>query len=89
MVDCSHANSRKQHQLQIEVGKDVSEQVAAGNHQIIGTMIESHLNAGRQDVKPGVTPEFGTSITDACINWDDTADLLRVFAEGVRKRREK
>lgn len=87
MVDCSHANSRKQHQLQIEVGKDVAEQVASGNHQIIGTMVESHLNAGRQDVKPGEKPEFGTSITDACINWDDTADLLRVFAEAARRRR--
>jgi len=89
MVDCSHANSRKQHQLQIEVGKDVSEQVAAGNRQIMGAMVESHLNAGRQDVKPGEMPEFGTSITDACINWADTEDLLRVFAKAVQTRREK
>jgi len=87
MIDCSHANSRKQHQLQIEVGKDISCQIAEGNQHIIGTMVESHLNAGRQDVKPGVKPEFGTSITDACINWDDTASLLHVFAEGVRARR--
>jgi len=89
MIDCSHANSRKQHQLQIEVGKDISCQVAEGNRDIIGTMVESHLNAGRQDVKPGVAPEFGTSITDACINWDDTAALMHVFAEGVRARRAK
>ncbi len=87
MIDCSHANSRKQHQLQIEVGKDISGQIAAGNRKIIGAMVESHLNAGRQDVKPGVKPEFGTSITDACINWDDTAALMHTFAEGVRARR--
>jgi len=89
MIDCSHANSRKQHQFQIDVGRDISSQIASGNHNIIGTMVESHLNAGRQDVKPGVKPEFGTSITDACINWEDTAKLLYVFAEAVRKRREK
>ncbi|MCF7821375.1 MAG: 3-deoxy-7-phosphoheptulonate synthase [Mariprofundaceae bacterium] len=89
MIDCSHANSRKQHQLQIEVGKDIADQIASGNQSIIGTMVESHLNAGRQDVKPGITPDFGTSITDACINWDDSAELLRVFSRAVRKRREK
>ncbi|NOR72492.1 MAG: 3-deoxy-7-phosphoheptulonate synthase, partial [Mariprofundaceae bacterium] len=60
-----------------------------GNHHIIGIMVESHLNAGRQDVKPGIKPEFGTSITDACINWDATAELLRAFAGAVRRRREK
>lgn len=87
MIDCSHANSRKQHQLQIEVGKDICAQVAGGNRHIIGTMVESHLNAGRQDVKPGMTPEFGTSITDACINWEDSARLLHLFAEAVRARR--
>ncbi len=89
MIDCSHANSRKQHQLQIDVGRDVSRQIAAGNRHIVGAMVESHLQAGRQDVKPGVQPEFGISITDACINWEDSADLLHVFAEAVRTRRKK
>jgi 3-deoxy-7-phosphoheptulonate synthase len=89
MIDCSHANSRKRHQFQIEVGKDISNQVASGNRHIIGIMVESHLNAGRQDVKPGVKPEFGISITDACINWEDSVELLRTFAGAVHRRREK
>lgn len=89
MIDCSHANSRKQYQLQVEVGKDICSQVAGGNRNIIGTMVESHLNAGRQDVKPGVTPEYGTSITDACINWEDSAALLHLFAEAARSRRNR
>jgi len=87
MIDCSHANSRKQYQFQIEVGKDISNQVASGNRHIIGAMVESHLNAGRQDVKPGVKAEFGISITDACINWEDSEELLRTFAKAVRRRR--
>jgi len=87
MIDCSHANSRKQYQRQLEVGRDVAGQLAAGNRRIIGTMVESHLHEGRQDVKPGVALKHGVSITDACIGWQDSADLLRVFAEGVRQRR--
>jgi len=87
MIDCSHANSRKQYQRQLEVGRDVAGQLAAGNRRIIGTMVESHLFEGRQDVKPGIALKHGVSITDACIGWQDSADLLRVFAEGVRQRR--
>lgn len=88
MIDCSHANSRKQHQRQIEVGHDIAGQIAGGNDKIIGIMVESHLKEGRQDIKPGVTPEYGVSVTDACIGWDDTEALLRDFATAVRARRE-
>jgi 3-deoxy-7-phosphoheptulonate synthase len=88
MVDFSHANSRKQHQLQVEVGSDVADQIAAGGDRIMGVMIESHLVAGRQDVKSDADLTYGQSITDACLGWDDTVPLLRELAEAVRQRRE-
>lgn len=88
MIDCSHANSRKQHRLQIDVGRDVADQIAAGNKKIIGVMIESHLKEGRQDVVPGRKPEFGISVTDACIGWEETDDLLARLANAVLTRRQ-
>ncbi|MDQ6969057.1 MAG: 3-deoxy-7-phosphoheptulonate synthase [Mariprofundus sp.] len=87
MVDCSHANSRKQFKRQIEVGEDLAAQVAAGNRSITGIMIESHLHEGRQDVVAGEQPAFGISITDACLGWDDSEALLNRLAAAVRKRR--
>ncbi len=87
MIDCSHGNSRKQHERQIEVAYDVAGQVAAGNARIAGVMLESFLRPGRQDLAPGRPLEYGVSITDACIGWDDTDDILRVLAEAARKRR--
>jgi 3-deoxy-7-phosphoheptulonate synthase len=87
MIDFSHANSSKQYQRQLEVGHNVAEQLAAGDKRIMGVMIESHLVAGRQDLKPGVTLTYGQSITDACVSWDDTEPLLRELAEAVRNRR--
>lgn len=89
MVDFSHANSRKQHRLQIEVAADVAAQMAEGEERIIGVMVESHLKEGRQDLKPGCTLEYGMSITDACIGWDDSVGVLDTLAEGVRQRRIK
>ncbi len=89
MVDCSHANSRKQFKRQIEVGEDLADQVSAGNRAITGVMIESHLNEGRQDIVVGEKPAFGISVTDACLGWDDTEALLNTLAEAVRKRRER
>jgi len=88
MIDFSHANSLKDHQRQLDVGRDVSTQIAAGNHAIIGAMIESHLQAGRQDVQPGQALAYGQSITDACIGWDDSIILLEQLAEAVRARRQ-
>jgi 3-deoxy-7-phosphoheptulonate synthase len=61
--------------------------VAGGDARIFGVMIESHLNAGRQDLVPGKPLEYGVSITDACIGWDATEGLLRELAGAVRARR--
>jgi 3-deoxy-7-phosphoheptulonate synthase len=87
MVDFSHANSSKQYQKQLEVGGDVAGQLARGERRIIGVMIESHINPGRQDLVPGKPLEYGVSITDACIGWSDTVNLLDTLAAGVRQRR--
>ncbi len=87
MVDFSHANSSKQYERQIEVAKDVAGQIAGGDERIIGVMVESHLNAGRQDLSPDKPLEYGKSITDACIGWDDTLGVLETLAQGVRQRR--
>ena len=87
MIDFSHANSSKQHQRQVDVARDVAGQMAAGEDRIIGVMVESHLKEGRQDLKPGVQLEYGKSITDACIGWEDSLTVLDVLAEAVRQRR--
>jgi 3-deoxy-7-phosphoheptulonate synthase len=87
MIDFSHANSSKQYQRQMDVGRDVAGQIAGGDGRIVGVMIESHLNPGRQDLTPGKPLEFGVSVTDACIGWLDTEPLLRELAEAVRARR--
>jgi len=87
MIDCSHANSQKKHDRQVDVAADVAAQVAGGDERVVGVMIESHLNAGRQDLKPDVALAYGVSITDGCIGWDATVDTLRGLAEAVRKRR--
>ena len=87
MVDCSHSNSQKMYQRQIDVAREVARQVAAGEDRIIGLMVESHLKAGRQDLVPEKPLVYGQSITDACIGWEDSVPLLRNLAEAVRKRR--
>jgi 3-deoxy-7-phosphoheptulonate synthase len=87
MIDCSHANSNKQHQRQIAVGQDVAAQIAAGDTRIKGVMIESHLIEGRQDIAEEHDMLFGQSITDACINWEDSVPLLRDLATSVQARR--
>jgi 3-deoxy-7-phosphoheptulonate synthase len=88
MIDTSHANSRKIYERQIDVGKDIANQVAGGDKRIFGVMVESHLVAGRQDVVPGKPLTYGQSITDACIGWADTEPLLENLADAVRKRRK-
>jgi 3-deoxy-7-phosphoheptulonate synthase len=87
MVDFSHANSRKQFKLQVDVAKDVAGQMAAGDDRIFGVMVESHIKEGRQDLVAGKPLEYGQSITDACIGWEDTVAVLDTLAEGVRQRR--
>jgi 3-deoxy-7-phosphoheptulonate synthase len=92
MVDASHANSSKQHQRQIDVMQDVGAQLAAGNRCIFGVMVESHLSGGAQKFTPGKDDPaklaYGQSITDACINWDDTVGLLDGLAAAVKARRQ-
>lgn len=87
MIDCSHANSSKDHLKQMDVARSISEQLANGSPYIMGAMVESHLVAGRQDVVAGKTLTFGQSITDACIDWPMSENLLEMLAEGVRARR--
>jgi 3-deoxy-7-phosphoheptulonate synthase len=89
MVDFSHANSSKIPQKQMEVGRDVARQLGAGEDRLFGIMVESHLKAGRQDLAPGKPLLYGQSITDGCISWEDSASLLDMLAEAVRKRRVK
>jgi 3-deoxy-7-phosphoheptulonate synthase len=89
MVDCSHANSSKQHAKQIEVAADVARQIAGGERRVIGLMVESHLEEGRQDLKPGVPLKRGVSITDACIGWAQTEPVLATLADAVRARRAR
>mgnify|MGYP001815366644 FL=1 len=87
MIDFSHANSRKRHERQIDVGEDVAHQIARGNHDIVGAMIESHLVGGRQDLGDGSGLTYGQSITDACLAWKDSEPLLEMLADAVRQRR--
>ncbi len=89
MVDCSHANSFKQHDRQVEVANDIADQLAAGQDKIMGVMIESHLREGRQDIALDGSMEYGKSVTDACISWDTTEPVLERLAEGVRQRRAR
>jgi 3-deoxy-7-phosphoheptulonate synthase len=88
MVDVSHANSQKSHRRQIDITTEIAARIGAGERNIFGVMIESHLEEGRQDLQPGTPLRHGVSITDACIGWRETAPLLQALASGVRKRRE-
>jgi 3-deoxy-7-phosphoheptulonate synthase len=89
MIDFSHANSSKNPQKQVDVGHDVAGQIAAGDERIFGIMMESHLKPGRQDLVPGKSLQYGVSITDGCLGWEDTVSVLNEFAEAVRARRLK
>lgn len=89
MIDASHANSRKIPARQLDVARDIATQVARGNHNIFGIMIESYLEEGRQDVVDGQALTYGLSITDPCVDFDDTELLLEDLAEAARMRRER
>jgi 3-deoxy-7-phosphoheptulonate synthase len=93
MVDCSHANSSKLHSRQIEVAKDIAAQLANGSRQVFGVMVESHLLDGAQKFTPGKDDpsklNYGQSITDACISWDDSQDVLQVLSDAVKTRRSR
>ncbi len=93
MVDCSHANSSKQHEKQVEVARDIARQIAAGSRSIFGVMVESHLNAGAQKFTPGQDDAsalvYGKSITDACLGWDQSLESLDVLSAAVKTRRTR
>ncbi len=91
MVDCSHANSSKQHDKQIDVARDIATQLAGGSRSVFGVMVESHLNAGAQKFSPGKDDPaklaYGQSITDACIGWNDTLTVLDTLSSAIQARR--
>jgi 3-deoxy-7-phosphoheptulonate synthase len=93
MVDCSHANSSKQHEKQLEVARDIAGQVAGGSRQVFGLMVESHLNPGAQKFTPGKDDPkalaYGKSITDACLSWGDSLELLEGLSQSVKARRAR
>jgi 3-deoxy-7-phosphoheptulonate synthase len=93
MVDCSHANSSKQHEKQLEVARDIGAQVAGGSRQVFGLMVESHLNPGAQKFTPGKDDAkalaYGKSITDACLSWSDSLALLEGLSQSVKARRAR
>lgn len=87
MIDFSHANSEKKYKNQMSVCDDVCEQIAQGNNDIFGVMVESHLTEGRQDLVNGIAKTYGQSITDACIGWQDTETLLVNLNNAVLARK--
>jgi len=93
MVDCSHANSSKKHERQVEVARDIAAQMAAGSRAIFGVMVESHLKDGAQKFTPGkdspAALEYGKSITDACLGWDDSIATLDILSDAVKARRKR
>jgi 3-deoxy-7-phosphoheptulonate synthase len=89
MVDCSHANSSKQHERQVDVARDIAGQIAGGSRSVFGLMVESHLQGGAQKFTPGKDDpkalEYGKSITDACIGWNESLELLEILSHAVRQ----
>ena len=88
MIDCSHANSEKDYRRQNEVAQAVGKQLAGGERRIVGLMVESHLEEGRQDIQPGKPLKFGQSVTDACLGWEASVALLEGLAAAVKERRK-
>ena len=93
MVDCSHANSSKQHERQLVVARDIAGQIAEGSRSVFGVMVESHLNSGAQKFSAGkddpAALEYGKSITDACLGWGDSLQVLEMLSEAVKVRRSR
>lgn len=87
MIDASHANSSKKPENQVPVCADIGRQIANGDRRIVGVMIESHLIGGRQDLIPGKELVYGKSITDGCISWEESLNVLEGLAAAVRQRR--
>jgi 3-deoxy-7-phosphoheptulonate synthase len=88
MIDCSHANSSKDYERQTVVASDIAGQIKGGDRRILGVMIESNLVAGAQKLVKGKPLVYGQSLTDACIGWPATVDVLRELAAAVRSARK-
>jgi 3-deoxy-7-phosphoheptulonate synthase len=86
MIDCSHGNSRKDHLQQPNVAQAIADQLTKGNMAISGVMIESHLEEGKQNLSDSL--QYGKSITDACLSWQQTEPVLEVLAQAIKKRRD-
>ena len=89
MIDASHANSSKNPENQPKVIADINAQLAAGEERIVGVMVESHLVAGRQELVEGQPLVYGQSITDGCIGWDSSLQVLEALSDAVRARRAR
>jgi len=93
MIDCSHANCNKQHEHQVNVARNIAEQLASGSQHIFGVMVESHLKAGGQKFTAGKDDPaklvYGQSITDACLGWDDSINVLKILSDAVIARRHR
>ena len=93
MVDCSHANSSKQHERQLEVARDIGQQIVSGSRSVFGVMIESHIEAGAQKFTPGKDDvsklAYGQSITDACLGWSDSLQSLEILSQAVAAARAR
>lgn len=87
MIDASHANSNKNFENQPLVMSDIANQIERGEERIVGVMIESHLVGGRQDLVPGKPLQYGQSITDGCIGWETSEEVLERLASSVKARR--
>jgi 3-deoxy-7-phosphoheptulonate synthase len=93
MVDFSHANSSKQHEKQLDVARDIAKQIAGGSRSVFGVMVESHIKDGAQKFTPGKDDvnklEYGKSITDACLGWDDSLQSLEILSNAVKARKPR
>jgi 3-deoxy-7-phosphoheptulonate synthase len=85
MIDCSHANSNKDHNLQPLVMKNVANQIIDGNNSIIGLMVESNIKAGNQSIPEDRSKlEYGVSVTDKCIDWETTEEMMQDLRDSVK-----
>ena len=87
MIDASHANSQKDHTKQRLVIEDISNQIIEGNDSICGVMIESNLVEGRQDIGTMSDLVYGQSITDACVGWNETEELIEILNQAINQKK--